>query len=167
MPRNVSRVAELRILSNVAELRSSGFLMLISNDADALISRSLCCVLGTSKEAEFLISLSRMVRGGSKVFEVSRIIFKVLEVSRVVLKLLEASRSGSEVSNGSIVVFLGASGLLHGVGDPLRLPPSAPPASDELEEADPSSNSLYSVGKRERERGGYEQDVKIRIESMQ
>lgn len=152
VPRNVSRVAELRMLSNVAELRSSGFLILMSNDADALISRSLCCVLGTSKEAEFLMSLSRMVRGGSKVLEVSRIMFNALEVSRVVLKLLEASRSGSEVSNGSMVVFLGASGLLQGVGDPLRLPPSAPPASDELEEAEPSSNSLYSVLRKWRER---------------
>lgn len=62
----------------------------------------------------------------------------------VVMVIVVVSRSGSTGSNVSIVLLRGASGLLHGVGEPLRLPAAAPSAaSDELED-EPASNSVYS-----------------------
>lgn len=62
----------------------------------------------------------------------------------VVMVIVVVSRSGSSRSNVSIVLFRGASGLLHGVGEPLRLPAATPSAaSDELED-EPASNSVYS-----------------------
>ena len=68
----------------------------------------------------------------------------VVTVGAVVVIVMVASRSGSAGSSVSTVLFRGASGLLHGVGEPLRLPVAAPsPASDELEDAEPS-NSVYS-----------------------
>ena len=121
-PRRLSNVTELRILSNVAELRSSGFLMFMSRLAELRISRSLSWVPRTSIDADDRTS----------------------PLITVKVAVLGWSRSGSVWSWTSRVVFRGASGLLQGVGEPLRLPASSPPASDELDDPEPSS-SLYSV----------------------
>lgn len=109
----------------------------VSNEADGLISRSRSCVLLTSNEAD-----GRMSRSTRRVLMVGAAV--VVTVATVVVMVMVASRSGSAGSNVSTALFRGASGLLHGVGEPLRLPVAAPsPASDELEDAEPS-NSVYS-----------------------
>lgn len=60
----------------------------------------------------------------------------------VVMVMVVVSRSGS--SRSKVSTLRGASGLLHGVGEPLRLPAATPSAaSDELED-EPASNSVYS-----------------------
>jgi len=94
-------------------------------------------VLLTSTEAEGRISRSTR----SVLIVVAAV---VVTVAAVVVMVIVASRSGSTGSNVSILFLRSASGLLHGVGEPLRLPVAAPsPASDELEDAEPSS-SVYS-----------------------
>lgn len=110
----------------------------MSSDAEGLISRSRSCVLLTSNEADGRMS----PRSTRSVLIVGAAV--VVTVGAVVVMVMVASRSGSAGSNVSTMLFRGASGLLHGVGEPLRLPVAAlSPASDELEDAEPS-NSVYS-----------------------